>query len=888
MLAGAMPPWWRLAISGLSAKRGRTALLVACVALCAALVVAVRSAIASLNEGFSQRIEATIGAADLRVVHPGKAAFDAAILQSVRAWPETQAATGRLVDALALRSVPSGVQIGMPPRGVRVIAYGVEPIGEQALRPMVLLSGRWLDDADRGQPRIVLDQRVSDELEVQPGDFVEVQRFGEPLRLQVVGVVKPPPLSGLFKNILPIYGELETISRATERFTADGGLTLNELDIKLRDSTQAEAIAEAKRSTIPAGLLLQPTEKITSGFTRSQQSGDVGLLLASIIAFLASGFIIATGMTTAVGEKLRELAIVRAVGGTRAQLALSQLATGAIVGAIGALIGVPIGLLGAWWLINSFPDQLPAGFIFSLSGVLAGVLGSVLAGMVGAGYSAWVASRVSPMAGLAARAKSLSRRAMILCLVVGLLLIGLHAAIVATRGWPIVSPTNADAFFWLYAPLAAPAVLTGYFLLSIPLTYGVAVVLGPIVGPLLRLGRSPRVGATLLTRAVTRTPVRSGLTAGSMMLGLSLLISIWTNGKSVLDSWLDQLSFPDAFVTGLSLRPDVAERVRKVPGVADATAVTLFNVETDAFGIDGLTRYRTTFLAFEPEPFFAMTRVQWIEGDLQTAKAALIRGGAVIVAREFRVTRGLGVGDTITLKHQGVGHQFQIVGVVTSPGLDIASKFFDIGENYVDQAVNSVFGSRSDLISRFGNDSVNLVQIAFDPGADADETMRAIRNLRGTGILAGGTATAMKTEIRTMLEGTLRVFSLVAIGAMLVACFGVANVIIAGVRARSFEFGVLRASGASRGMLARLVLGEGLIIAIAAAILGTALGLQGAWGGQTVTASSIGIEFAIRPPWAAMGWSVLVVTAITLAAALPSALGLLSKRPRELLALGRG
>jgi ABC-type antimicrobial peptide transport system permease subunit len=89
-------------------------------------------------------------------------------------------------------------------------------------------------------------------------------------------------------------------------------------------------------------------------------------------------------------------------------------------------------------------------------------------------------------------------------------------------------------------------------------------------------------------------------------------------------------------------------------------------------------------------------------------------------------------------------------------------------------------------------------------------------------------------------------------------------------------------------MLARLILGEGLLIALAAAILGTALGLQGAWGGQNVTASSIGIELPIRPPWDAIGWSVLTVTAITLLAAMPAALGLLRRQPRELLAAMRG
>lgn len=868
-----MPPSWRLATSSLSARRGRTALLIGCVALCAALIVAIRCAIASLNAGLDQRLTATIGAAELRVLQAGKAPFDMAVLDAVRAWPETKLASPRLTDGFTLQ-FRKGIE---PAKAVRVIAYGVDPATERDVRPLTLASGSWLTDEAN---TIVLDQRVADELGAGAGDTVEVQRFGEPVRLRVVGVAKPPPLSGLFKNILPVYGSLATVARAAERGEIGGRPGINEVDIVVKPEFVPQAVIYQHQNAKPdpaiRGLLLQPTEKITAGFREGQRSGDIGLLLASIIAFLASGFIITTGMTTAVGERLRELSIVRAVGGTRTQLAASQLLTGAIIGGCGALVGVPLGMLGADVLIKMYPEQLPAGFVFSWVGVISGVVGSVFAGMIGAAYAAWLASRVSPSAGIASRAKPVAIRTIWMCLVVGLALISVQLLIIQFR------PSDTDRFFWLYVPIAVPTLITGYFVLSIAVMYAVSVVIGPVLARLLGL---PGV---LLSRSLTRTPIRSGLTAGSMMLGLALLISIWTNGKSVLDRWFESLQFPDAFVTGISLKPDVADRIRTVSGVASACPITLFNVDTDAFGIQGLTRYRTTFLAFEPEVFFDMTKVQWIQGDEATARRELAKGGAVIVAREFFVTRKLGVGDSITLKHNDIGHTFRIVGVVTSPGLDIASKFFDIGEGYVDQAINSVFGTREDLRQRFGSESVNLVQIAFKPDADPEQSMRAIRNLRGTGILAGGTATAMKVEIRSMISGTLKVFSLVAVGAMLVACFGVANVIVASVRARSFEFGVIRAAGAPRSLLTRLVIGEGLLISIAAAIVGTPFGIQGAWGGQNITAASIGIDLMLSPPWEAIALGAVTVTAITMLAALPSAIGLMRQSPRALLGAMRG
>ncbi|MFT3686486.1 MAG: ABC transporter permease [Phycisphaerales bacterium] len=127
-----------------------------------------------------------------------------------------------------------------------------------------------------------------------------------------------------------------------------------------------------------------------------------------------------------------------------------------------------------------------------------------------------------------------------------------------------------------------------------------------------------------------------------------------------------------------------------------------------------------------------------------------------------------------------------------------------------------------------------------------------------------------------------------AVGAMVIASFGVANIIIAGVQARAFQFGVLRAVGAQRWLLGRLVIGEALVIAISACLLGTALGLQAAWGGQTVTAASVGLEMGFAPPIAQTGWAWLAVAGVTLAAAAPTALALVRKEPRQLLGVTRG
>jgi putative ABC transport system permease protein len=119
---------------------------------------------------------------------------------------------------------------------------------------------------------------------------------------------------------------------------------------------------------------------------------------------------------------------------------------------------------------------------------------------------------------------------------------------------------------------------------------------------------------------------------------------------------------------------------------------------------------------------------------------------------------------------------------------------------------------------------------------------------------------------------------------MLVACFGVANLVIAGVHARRYEFGVLRALGALPNTLTRLILAEAIIIALAACILGTVMGLQGAFGGITLNAHIWGIDLRVKPPVLAIaiGWAFVLVMCV--GAAVPTAVSLGRQRARELLA----
>ncbi|MEC9373880.1 MAG: ABC transporter permease, partial [Planctomycetota bacterium] len=382
---------------------------------------------------------------------------------------------------------------------------------------------------------------------------------------------------------------------------------------------------------------------------------------------------------------------------------------------------------------------------------------------------------------------------------------------------------------------------------------------------------------------------RNGFTAGALMSGLALMVAIWTQGAALLRDWIGAIDFPDAFVhSWRGMTPEQRQRIEDLPFVEGTAALTMQQVGADAFGIRLLQQIGVNFIAFEPDNFFAMTRLSWIEGDPETAKQRLEQGGAILVAREFTVARDLHLGDTFTLEFEGEPIDFEIAGVVTSPGLDIASRYFDIGETYANQALHAVFGTRADLIAKFNDDSIDLLQLDLADDVSDEDALATIRRTLGGTLLVAGSGREIKQAIDEIGRGSMRVMSALALAAILIACFGVGNVVVAGIDARRYEFGVLRAVGAAPSLLARLILAEVLLIAITACILGAVLGVQASATGILLYEKLAGLTLNLRPPPLPIAAGCAIVITLALASAALPALTLVKKRPRELLTAPRG
>ncbi len=905
---------WRLATSSLSARPRRSALLTLVVALSAALISSVACAMASIHESIRVQIDEQVGTAEARI-RSATGSIDASVLEAARSWEGVEHARAWLQDTLSLEWGATVLrrgegEIAFTPveEDFRASALAIgmerEEFERQALR---LMEGRLPEKPGEAvvdamlaerlsftyietkelrpsfaiglgrveyleSPRPTFGGAVAEEAEaarrnaavgVRVGDEIRVRRLlRRDIPLTVVGIAESPPLGGRPR----LFATYETIARLTGK---DG--TYTEIELELDEGVEPSALVAEHEDELGDGLLLTTTERVTSGVERNMSSNQLGFILGVVLSSLSAAYIILTGLTTGVAEQQRELGVLRAVGATRGQLAGGQVAHGLAIGVMGAALGVPLGVLLAWLLVRAFPEKVPSGLELPWWILAMAVGGAVLAGLLGAAWPAWQAARTSVVRAMANRAAPMRVRTLVI--VSACALIGIAAEFLI-----ILVPESGQVVFWGHATAGLPLMFVGFFLASVPVMYAASWVVCPVLTVALGLPKG------LLGRTVRATPYRHGFTAGAMMVGLALMVDIWTTGGGVLRDWLGKITFPDAFVSGLALPPEAEERLNELDIVEGTTAISMHNIDVDAFGVRALQDYSSTFFAFEPEPFFSMAEITWVEGDEAAALKRLDEGGAVIVAREFKLAQGIGAGDSFTFTHNDEQHTLEIVGVVTSPGLELVSKFFNIGDDFINQAVHGVFGTREDAQRIFGTDSAQLIQVDLVDGVDDAEAVARLRDaVFGLGVLDAGSGRQIREQLELFVKGSLLVFSTIAVGAMLVACLGVANLIAAGIDARSYEMGVLRAVGAGRGVLTRLVIGEALLIALVACVLGTLMGLQGAVAAMRLYEKLLGLSFTPTPAAGAILIAGGVVVALTLGAAAPAAMRLNRKKPVDLL-----
>lgn len=179
------------------------------------------------------------------------------------------------------------------------------------------------------------------------------------------------------------------------------------------------------------------------------------------------------------------------------------------------------------------------------------------------------------------------------------------------------------------------------------------------------------------------------------------------------------------------------------------------------------------------------------------------RSGALVGERQLKRSRWQ-VGEQVELPALGVSFTVRGTFATASPGEDFV---IYVGRDYLQQADDAL-----------GESNHALVRPA--PGADLDALGRAIDALPLT------VKTQTRPEHAAHAAAVGQLADLVAVGRVVVATLlavmlvGIGNAMAIGTRERSREFAIMRTLGFRPRHLLGLVLGEGLVIALAGALLG--------------------------------------------------------------------
>ncbi len=541
------------------------------------------------------------------------------------------------------------------------------------------------------------------------------------------------------------------------------------------------------------------------------------LLAFGLIALLVGTFIIYNTFSMIVAQRLRELALLRAIGASRRQVSRSVLFEAAIIGLLGSLLGLAGGVglaYGLAALLKAAGSGLPGGgLVLSARTVIISLIVGIGVTVVSAYAPARRAAKIPPVAAMraefASTGTSLRTRTIIGAVIFGL---GVLAAI---GGGTAKSAGNGASLVGLGLLFCG----AGALLLSPKLAQWIIGALSVIVRPFGAMGRLARTNAV-------RNPRRTAATAFALTVGLLLVSAIGVVGASTkanLASIIDSSVKGDFIITGTDnqpLPPAASLAASKVDGIADY--VSIYDI---APTIDG-----------------SNTSGSAVAGDLSTVfNMKVLQGSGTITSTGIVVSNGYAdshnwsLGQAKTLTQPGGGSR-----TVTVTGIYADNQLFN---NWIvsDDVLRALVPTNQ--ITQ----DVGVVLAA--PGTNLNALQANLQNAVDPFYIAQvQTRDQFKGQQANQINGLLNIlYGLLGL-AIVISILGIINTLALSVVERRREIGMLRAIGAQRKQVRRAIYLESLLIAVFGAILGLALGISfGALFTHTLRSQGLTV---ISIPWA--------------------------------------
>lgn len=577
------------------------------------------------------------------------------------------------------------------------------------------------------------------------------------------------------------------------------------------------------------------------------------LLAFAAIGLIVGTFIIYNTFSMIVAQRVRELALLRAIGAGRGQILRSVMLEAVVVGFIGSVVGLAVGTglaAGLQALLSSTGTGLPSGSLVVGAGpIIACIVVGVVVTTVSALAPARRASRVAPVEAMRESqtdgASSLRVRTLIASVLAVLAVVALAIGASGKGG-------GAAGMVGLGAVLTIVAVVCGAPALARPVVGALGLVLAKPFGKLGQLAR---------TNAI-RNPRRTAATAFALTLGLMLVAIIGTLGasfKSTIDRAVnDQVKAPIMAVgtggTG-ALPPAVSKAIKNVDGVDSVVSIHGVTAKLNGKNVSGNS------------PSGDLTRAATFKMVKGTAK---LPPNGLVASDKSAKKYGWTVGENVTFQGRfGQNATVQVVGIYKSSAL---LDPWQLGSSAYEKLTPE--SMRADFVDL----------VLLKNGADSSAVQQKIEDATGSYLTVKVQtkeefANSSAQQINQMLVVLYGMLGL----ALVIAVLGIINTLALSVVERKREIGMLRAVGMLRKQVRRTIYLESVLISIFGALLGMVLGVVIGWClVRTFREWLTGIEPVV--PWGTVLFTLVAAGICGVLAALWPAIRAARTKPLEAIA----
>ncbi len=633
-----------------------------------------------------------------------------------------------------------------------------------------------------------------------------------------------------------------SLSEAQTLFGVEG--SVDSIPVRLKSGADAATTTEAiatRLGDISAEVVDNATITTEQSDQFNQNINIIGnvLLGFAIVSLFVSIFIIYNTFAIVLGQRIREIGLLRAIGANATQIRRSILGESLIVEAVASVIGIAAGVGIAAGLIALFAAL---GLDLPDSPTILATRTIVLALILGIGVT--VISAIAP-------ARTAGAVSPIQAMRDGANAGGGGSGLRISAGMTTIGAGVAFGVYGLFVDIGSTLGLVMVLgAAAILIFLGVATTAPGVVGPVTRVLGWP--GARLLGQAgylarenAGRNPKRTATTGAALMIGLSLVTAGYVIGESIkarLGDLIAESVTADYVIVDENdgaLTPTLADDLANTENFAAVTGIRYDNVR---FGSE--IREITALDLGSVEQLF---NLDVASGELPSSAA----DDVVVIHSDLATEMGVAVGDTITTEF--------VSGTVKE--LSVAAIYNDgtiFGDPLVpDQVFDDAGATNFD----------DWVAARLAAGVSTTDVAPAIAQLQARyPQVSIDTASEFQQGFEDAIDQSLVVINALLALAVVIALIGIANTLALSVHERTREIGLLRAVGMTRRQTRRMVRWEAALVALFGAVLGVTVGLVFGWGVvNALPGEDFGGSLAI--PGIAIVRVVVIATMATLIAA---------------------